>query len=274
MGDFIDMTGRKYGRYTVLEKIRKHNKWYWVCKCECGNIKEVNGSFLRNGMIQSCGCLHRDMMKTKTKHGMINTKLYYTWMNMIERCRNPRNKAYKNYGGRGIVVCEEWKSDFMVFYKWAISNGYDEKLTLDRIDVNGNYEPSNCRWITNKEQQNNRRNNHYVTFNGETHTITEWGEITGLGAKNIHNRIVNYHWNIEKALTIPIGKRRKGKILQIDKKTKDVIAEYKSFAEAARVVGVKKPSNICSCCQGRYGHKSIKGYEWKFIEDMDYETDS
>lgn len=136
-------------------------------------------------------------------HGKSDTRLYSIWCDMKRRCYNPKNKRYSRYGGRGISVCEEWKDDFQAFYEWAIDNGYDEHLTIDRINVNGNYEPSNCRWVTWKEQQRNTSRNRYITVNGETKTIAEWSEITGIKPDVIKDRLNKLHWTEEEAVTIP-----------------------------------------------------------------------
>lgn len=135
-------------------------------------------------------------------HGKTGTKIYYTYNNMINRCYRETTPNYYNYGGRGITVCEEWKNDFEVFYEWAINNGYSEKLTLDRIDVNGNYEPSNCRWVTMECQENNRSNNHLITYNGETKTIAEWSKERNIKYATLERRINAYKWDIQRALEI------------------------------------------------------------------------
>lgn len=145
----------------------------------------------------------------KTIHGMKKTRIYKSWERIKRRCNNP--KTYKNYGGRGIKVCDEWSKDFMAFYEWAMANGYRDDLTIDRIDVNGNYEPNNCRWVTMKEQENNRRNNHHITYNGETHTIAEWGDILNIPYKVLLQRITTYKWSIEKAFNIPVRPKKKTK---------------------------------------------------------------
>lgn len=137
-------------------------------------------------------------------YGFSHTRIDNIYKSMISRCYNKSNNRYENYGGRGIVVCDEWKNDKIKFFEWAFSNGYAENLTLDRINVNGNYEPSNCRWSTQKVQQNNRSNNRFVEFNGRTHTLGEWSEITGIKLATIWNRL-NSGWSVEDALTtIPI----------------------------------------------------------------------
>ena len=130
-----------------------------------------------------------------------SSKLYCSWKHMKERCYNSSCRDYCHWGGRGITVCDAWKSDFLAFKEWALANGYEEGLTIDRIDNDGNYEPSNCRWATKKEQSNNRRCLHYLTYKGETKTISEWSRITGIKITTLYMRLNTYGWSIEKALT-------------------------------------------------------------------------
>ena len=137
------------------------------------------------------------------------SRLYRSWQNMKNRCYWEKDKSFANYGGRGIRVCPEWLNDFSAFREWAISSGYQDNLTLDRIDVNGNYEPSNCRWATAEEQQNNKRNNRNLKFNGETHTVTEWAGIIGIKRATLFHRL-DAGWSVEQALTKPLrGKDRR-----------------------------------------------------------------
>lgn len=203
MGKFIDLSGQKIGRLTVIARVgtSRQREALWLCKCECGNEIIIRGSDVRTRHTISCGCWKRENAKDMlTKHGKRNTRLYHIWSGMKDRCNNPRNIGYNLYGGRGIKVCEEWSQDFMAFYQWASENGYTDKMTIDRIDANGNYCPENCRWETQKAQQNNRRNNHVISFNGGTHTLTEWAEITGIKCSTIYARLKR-GWTIERALT-------------------------------------------------------------------------
>lgn len=134
--------------------------------------------------------------------GYERSRLYNTWLNIKQRCLNPNNPRYQHYGGKGVKIHQDWIDDFMAFKKWAMENGYKDHLTIDRIDVNGDYNPSNCRWISNKKQQNNRTNNRLITFRGETKTLKEWSEKTGLKYQTLQKRL-NKGWTVEEALTLP-----------------------------------------------------------------------
>ena len=140
-------------------------------------------------------------MRGNYRHGMRYTRIYNIWRSMRQRCSNPKCKNYKNYGGRGITVCQEWE-DFQTFYDWAMSNGYAEDLTIDRVDVNGDYEPSNCRWVSYKIQANNKSDSKFIEVNGISHTIAEWSDITGIQKATIWARLQK-GWSIERAITEP-----------------------------------------------------------------------
>ena len=201
MPKFMDLTGQKYGRLTVLNRasdyIKKSGKKIvrWHCKCDCGNEVDVIASDLRSGHTQSCGCYMIDRTKeTSATHGKTNTRLYNVWSNMRERCYCPTLPTYPRYGGRGIKMCDEWHNSYLVFEQWALNNGYNEnaprgECTIDRIDVDGNYCPENCRWVNQKAQMSNVSYNHYETLNGITHTVAEWADIYGLPYQMLEGRL-------------------------------------------------------------------------------------
>lgn len=210
---FKDLSNQRFGRLLVLERTDNIGKFTaFKCKCDCGSIVNVKSILLTTNKTKSCGCYRRDFGvingHKSLKHGHVGSKLYSVHSDMIARCERLTHHAYDNYGGRGIKVCTEWH-DVSLFVGWANKNGYSDSLTLDRVDVNGNYEPSNCRWVTMKIQQNNRRNNHLVTYNNETHNVTEWSSILGIPRYIIQNRL-NSKWSAERAFTTPHKSYKRG----------------------------------------------------------------
>ena len=187
-----DLTGKKFNRLTVLGFERKdaNSVNFWRCMCDCGNETVVRGYSLESGGTKSCGCLKREKAKPPMiiKHGMSDTRLYQCWKDMKGRCNRPTSARYYTHGARGITVCEEWLS-FEPFYEWAMENGYQDNLTLDRIDNDGNYEPSNCRWVTMEVQGNNRRTNRLVEYGGEEMTISELSKKTGVLNATLRSRL-------------------------------------------------------------------------------------
>ena len=158
-----NLTNQCFGKLQVISFAGKKGKEkYYMCHCECGNKKIVRASNLTTGNTRSCGCIKKQkngIENSNYKHGLSNTRLYVIWSSMKQRCQNPKATEYSCYGGRGIRVCPEWENDFKTFYTWAINNGYSGELTIDRIDVNGDYKPANCRWIPQKEQYKNIQRN-------------------------------------------------------------------------------------------------------------------
>ena len=205
-----DLTGRRFGRFTVVGRAPNSEKSHttrWYCRCDCGNVKTVTRTALIKGHIVSCGCYAKERMsKMSFRHGWSRTRLYNLWDKMKSRCLDESQKDYPRYGGRGIKVCPEWR-DFVTFRDWALANGYRDDLTLDRRDNDGDYCPENCRWATQKEQGNNRGNNVRITVNGETLTMTEWADKTGLTKDAIWHRL-SAGWTPEEAVTVPKRKSR------------------------------------------------------------------
>lgn len=222
MGKFIDLSGRKFSRLTVIEKVgkSKNGQSIWKCKCDCGNITKVMYSNLTREHIKSCGCFKKESYgKSSVKHNKSRTRLYSTYYKIKGRCYNRNNPAYKNYGGRGIKICDEWlnkENGFINFYNWAIENGYDEsktkkEQTLDRINNNGNYEPSNCRWATAKEQASNTRNNHIVDYYGEKYILTQLSELLDIKVTTLAWRLNNGWKQEELGLSTSYNKYRRKK---------------------------------------------------------------
>lgn len=209
--NFKNMTGQRFGRLTVLSKgetERKNGQWRttWRCKCDCGNEVVVKASYLREGRTTSCGCYKKEVLKKNQdsfKKPFRNTRLYQIWCDIKYRCYNPKkNNNYDYYYKKGIKMCDEWKDDFISFYEWSMSHGYQDGLTIDRIDWNKDYSPDNCRWTNWIGQANNKSTNHFIVFYGEKHTIAEWSRILNKPYSTLFTRI-NRGWDIERAFTTP-----------------------------------------------------------------------
>ena len=195
MSTILDLVGHKYGILTVIKWLGKGKKEYeWLCKCECGNETISTTSYLRSGHKTSCGCLRS---RRNYSHGLSHSPLWNVHGNMKRRCNDPKNKSYKNYGGRGITYCEKWET-FDGFLE-DMSDGYKEGLTLDRIDVNGNYNKENCRWADKKTQANNTTANHYITYNGETLTVSEMADKYGIDYELFRHRLKK-GWTIDESM--------------------------------------------------------------------------
>lgn len=197
MSSRIDLTGLKFGRWTVIKKVesRKRNdgktESQYLCRCDCGNEKIIAGKCLSDGSSKSCGCYRSEFQsKRMQSHGMSNTRIYHEWDSMKNRCFNKR-PGTESWNGKGIKVCEEWmgKTGFKNFYKWAINNGYSDQLTLDRIDNNKDYSPENCRWADYIIQNNNSSNNVMIEYHGEIKTIAQWAKEYGINYQTLYSRI-------------------------------------------------------------------------------------
>lgn len=203
---FIDLSGERYGRLVVVDRALNDGKrTMWNCVCDCGNRVTVRAENLRSGNTKSCGCIEKDR-PNRTTHGLSKSRINSVFNSMKQRCYNKNNYEYANYGGRGIKICDEWLNDRRAFYRWAVENGYDDsaeygECTIDRIDVNGDYCPENCRFVDLFVQANNTRKNKYYMYCGEKHTLAEWARIKGIKYIDLYMKINRNGLSIEEALT-------------------------------------------------------------------------
>ena len=212
----IDLTGENINGIQVVE-VRgkaKSGDILWDCVCKCGKDFYSTGSAIKSGRTKSCGCFQiQQVKKSNSTHEGSKTPLYKVWRTMKTRCENPNSEKFTRYGGRGIKVCSEWQ-DFTVFRDWAIENGYSDELSIDRRDNDGDYKPSNCRWVTMKVQARNTSSNRWIELHGVKKTLAEWSELTGLKRKTISGRL-DRGWSDEDALTTPLYSERLKKELNI-----------------------------------------------------------
>lgn len=231
MANFKDLTGERFGRLEVLGVARKvtsgkRERYYWACRCDCGNEKEVRTDCLTSGLVKSCGCLKKEQNKINLtanhSHKKSMTRPYHIWQKIKDRCQNPNIPCYKRYGGRGINICKEWL-DPEKFMDWAMDNGYSDDLTIDRIDNNGDYEPKNCRWVDVKTQCRNRRSNIIVEYEGQEMTLIEASEKSGIAYATLNRR---YHsGDRSDKLYRPVDKHRRlvehnGKMISLQELSK------------------------------------------------------
>lgn len=212
MSKLIDITGQRFGLLLALEpssELATNKSKSWLCRCDCGVIKTFRSSDLRYQKVTSCGCeKDRKTSERFRKHGKSNTRLYQVWTAMKQRCQNPKNKDYPNYGGRGISISPDWISDFENFYSWAAANGYKQGLTIERVDPNGNYEPANCCWITNEEQSNNRRNSIKYDYQGKPLTIRELSEEIGINYHTLRDYLRNKKLSVDEVIKLKKPNRK------------------------------------------------------------------
>ena len=208
----IDLMGQRFNNLLVIKEVdrNKYGTRQWLCRCDCGNYIIETSNHITTGHTKSCGCYKIKFAKQIfTKHGKKHTRLYNIWCGIKQRCYDVNSNNYKRYGARGIVVCDEWKNDFMSFYNWAMNNGYQDDLSIDRMDNNGNYEPCNCRWATIETQSNNKRSNHVVIYNGISKTVGQWSTDLNINYGTLLSRLLR-GWSVERAFTQPV---RKGKTM-------------------------------------------------------------
>lgn len=215
MGKVKDISGMVFNEWTVIKETGRNRSGgaMFLCRCSCGKEKIVDGRSIRSGASKNCGHNRLEKalkmaVKAVTKHGGKRERLYGVWSGMRDRCNNENSRFYHRYGGRGIKVCDEWDSSYENFRNWAMNNGYDPTLpkgscTIERVDNDREYSPDNCVWTSSKKQCNNRGNNHIIEFGGESHTIAEWSELTGIRKDTLRRRICVYGWDVERALTEP-----------------------------------------------------------------------
>ena len=248
MAKFLDLTGQRFGKLTVIKFSKdvqsgNRKRKYWLCRCDCGNIKEVRTDCLTSGNVKSCGCLHiensyknlTDKYQFKAKYQIQNKRLYCIWYGMKQRCCNSENENYPRYGGRGITICNEWLN-FDNFAKWALNNGYADNLSIDRINNDGDYKHNNCRWTDNKEQCINRITNIKVKYKNKEITLIELSEITNIPHKTLLER---YHrGDREDRLIRPVTKN----IENHSKITKEAVLEIREKYKQG--TSIKKLSEI------------------------------
>lgn len=204
MPQIIDLVGQTFNALTAVKLIGRRNKHtVYLCKCKCGKETEVLSNNLRRGHTKSCGCESEKnkakFVESSTSHGLSNHPLFESWIGMRNRCYYKKHNRYKNYGGKGITVCDEWKDNFQAFYDWAIKNGWEKGLSIDRKKNYLNYCPENCKFSTTGEQNRNRTSNKQITIEGVTKILIEWSEVSGVKYETIRKRLKN-GWSAKEAV--------------------------------------------------------------------------
>lgn len=271
--------GDKIGMLTIVSEVEPNitpggtRQRRFLCKCECGNTVVRYLCALNRKQDSSCGCSYADLTEYTRKYTdeQRNSFLYSTWSGMKQRCYDPNSSSYRNYGGRGIRICDEWRTDYISFYEWAIAHGAAKHLTIDRIDNKGNYEPSNCRWVDNATQAVNKRNNRYIEYNGQRKTVMEWSRELGIEESTIRFRIDRYGFSVGEALGFEkrkvVKKDRLNRRKAICQYTLDgeFVKEWPSVQEIHSVLGYSLRS-IRMCVTGYY--KTANGYVWKYRDQF------
>ena len=265
------LIGQKFNRLTILSIWKNKESGYYMCRCrcDCGNTRDNRLTYVKNGGIKSCGCSkykHRPLPNNSSSvfDGRSSHPLHKVWNAMFDRCENPNNQMFSVYGGRGISVCQEWR-DFQKFVEWSDSVGGRPKgYSLDRIDPNGNYCPENCRWADDETQQNNKRTNQYLTYKGETLSLSQWARKLGISRYAIQYRFMQ-GWSAEDILEVPLKHRKDEYRRKILQKTKsgDIVAVYNSLSELPEEY---KITSVSSACNGHYQRDTYKGYIWEYAE--------
>lgn len=273
----IDLTGQTFGYLTVIreDKSPSNRRIKWVCKCKCGDTCVVASHALRGGRTSSCGCKVYES-KNQT-HGMSHTRLYEIWCGMKKRCYNSKERVYNTYGGRGITVCDEWRNNFLAFYNWSMLNGYSDDLSIDRIDNDGNYEPSNCRWATFTQQQRNTSKTKRITVDGVSKPITEWCDILGITRAQAESRYNSAIRNkgicsvddLTKTPSYPkvyteayYNRTHTGRKVAQFSKSGDLIKTYDKI-KYVKQDGFN-PNGVLNACRG--WSKTASGYIWRYVD--------
>lgn len=261
MGRKNDMTGYRFGRLSVIGQTTKNGRAVWVCRCDCGNEKLASAYDLLAGSVKSCGCLRKEMMAEKMrKHGGRNSRLYNIWNHMKGRCLNPKNEKFYCYGAREISICSEWL-DFSVFKKWAEENGYDNSLTIERIDVNGNYEPGNCTFVPLPDQNRNKQKTVWIAVDGKKMCCAVASRKAGVkeGTVNMRRRRGVSGDDVLK----PVQNRER----PVEQRTTDgvLVKTWPSIKVAAQQNGIHPPA-IWKCCNGKL--KQTHGFRWNYAAEQ------
>lgn len=270
--------GDEFGRWTVIAILRQGSTGKSTCRCECGTVRDVSNSNLLYGQSRSCGCLSKDVNRGNrygVTHGLSKTRLYHVWSSIVSRCYNHDDRAYENYGGRGIVMCDEWRNDFKAFYDWAMSNGYDPSApkgvcTIDRIDNDGIYSPENCRWVDMQTQSNNTRCCKIVTYKGNEYTIAQLARKSGMGTATMWQRL-SRGMSVEEAVETPLKnaawkteKRREYRqAVNLVDSNENIIAHFESISDAASQTG-QSSTGITNTCKGI--QKSTGGMIFRYAD--------